>query len=198
LNLLNENLKEKQMEIEDMSRQLENNNEEFNEQHKNLTSQLCYLESNEEEIREIMSKSRGELRTQVEKRQQEERRQLKERQEERREDKMFEFEVKKKELAWLLELYSDPDEVAKVRGQLADLDVRRDLWLRGFEDEAVNEEKELDDREEDENERFMQMEQEQEEEALKDLKKEQLDLLQEKSNLVDKFEEMRQKILDRM
>lgn len=156
------------------------------------------MDNTEDEIHDAIGKSRQELHATIEKRQAETRRQQKEMQEERREEKMFEFDVKKKEISWLLDLYTDEEELRKVNSRLIDLELKRTEWLKNFENKVIDEEKELDRREEIEWDKLHQVELEEEETALKDLKREQLELLEEKKKLVDNFENMKQKIHDRM
>ena len=58
-------------------------------------SQIKYLESSEDDIRELIAKSRAEFRENFSKKQAELRSELKARHEDRKDSKMFDFNVKK-------------------------------------------------------------------------------------------------------
>ena len=51
-------------------------------------------------------------------------------------------------------MYNDPSEIAKIQTQQVQLDVQIDVWLTEFENRAAEEEKELDDKEEEEDARL--------------------------------------------
>ena len=110
------------------------------------------MESSEDQVRDALAHSRNEFRDQMTKKQQEKRKHLKELLEERKEAKMFEFEVKQKELEWLNNMYNNPEEIAKVKTQQAELEIKIEQWMISFDNQCADEEKELDDKEvEDEN-----------------------------------------------
>ena len=138
------------------------------------------MESSEDEIRELIAKSRAEFRESFNRKQSGLRAQLKARHEDRKESKMFDFNIKKevrkksaksnfyhglrvknflflKELTWLLKMYNDPVEIEKIQKQQAQLDVQIDVWLTDFENKAAEEEKEFDDKEEAEDNRLTSM-----------------------------------------
>lgn len=103
-------------------------------------------------MRDALAHSRNEFREQMTKKQQEKRKHLKELIDERKEAKMFEFEVKQKELEWLNNMYNNPEEIAKVKAQQAELEIKIEQWMISFDNQCADEEKELDDKEvEDEN-----------------------------------------------
>lgn len=101
-----------------------------------------------------MATSRVEIREQIAKNNQERRKVLRQDQEEVREAKIFDFDVKRKELEWLLQMYNDPEEITKINAQLAELEAEKDLWLFNYENQIMDEEKEVDDREEEEENRL--------------------------------------------
>ena len=68
---------------------------DFEEQLNSIVSQIKFLESSEDDIREMISKNRAEFREQWSKRQMDQRRAMKARHEDRKETKMFDFGVKK-------------------------------------------------------------------------------------------------------
>lgn len=195
---LSEKLIEKQKEIEDLESQLETSTQEFEIQRRHLDEQLAYMESTEDDIRDALVRSRVELREQLKSEQTRARAELKELQDERREEKMFECDVKHKELTWLLEVHIEEEELARVRAQIVELEMRREQWLRENEDRVIGEERELDERDEREDIRLAQAEQEEEEAALGDLQRQQFQIVQEKKTLIENYEELRLKILDRM
>lgn len=160
--------------------------------------QIKYLESTEDEIREALAVARADLRDQISKNQSDNRKNLRERQDERKDVKMFDFNVKKKELDWLLNMYNDPEEVSKISTKQAELEVEKDLWLNDYETECIAEEKDLDDREEEEDNKLSVMEQEEEENSVRSLKQEQYELMQEKKKLIENYEEIKIKISNRM
>lgn len=159
---------------------------------------MKYLEGTEDEIREAMVRARVEFRDQLVQNQARTRTELKQMQEERREEKLFEFDVKRKELAWLLEIHVEEEEISRVRAQLADLELTRERWLRDHEDRVIDEEQELDEREEDEEARLNQTEQEEEEAALGDLHRQQFQIMQERKTLIETYEDLKMKIQERM
>lgn len=159
---------------------------------------MKYLEETEDEIHEALVRSRAELRDQMLRAQARARIELKQAQEERREDKMFEMDVRRKELVWLLDIHVEEDELNRVRAQLVELDVQRERWLRDHEDRVVDEERELDEREENEEDRLAQVEQEEEENALGELRRQQFVFVQERKTLMENFDEIKMKINDRM
>ena len=117
-------------------------------------NQIKYLETSEDEVRDMIAKNRAEFRDQWSKRQMESRRTMKARHEDRKESKMFDFGVKKEELEWLLKMYNDPVEIEKINTQQAQLNVQIDVWLTEYENKVAEEEKEFDDSEEKEDNRL--------------------------------------------
>lgn len=163
-----------------------------------MEEQLKYLEGTEDEIREVMIRSRVDLREQIAQNQARTRTELRQMQEERREEKLFECDVKRKELAWLLEIHVEEEEINRVQAQIADLEIAREKWLRDHENRVIDEEQELDEREEEEDIRLHQTEQEEEEAALGDLHRQQFEIMQEKKSLVENYEDLKVKIHERM
>lgn len=145
-----------------------------------------------------MARSRSDLRDQMIRNQARTRVELKQAQEERREEKMFECEVKRKELAWLLDVHVEEEELNRVRAQMVELEMRREQWLRDHEERMMNEERDLDEREENEEARLTQLEQEEEEAALGELRRQQFHIVQEKKTLIENFDELKVKIQQRM
>ena len=119
-----------------------------------VVNQIKYLETSEDEVREMIAKNRAEFRDQWSKRQMDLRRSMKARHEDRKESKMFDFGVKKEELEWLLKMYNDPVEIEKINTQQAQLNVQIDVWLTEYENKIADEEKEFDDNEEKEDNRL--------------------------------------------
>ena len=126
------------------------------------------------------------------------------------------------ELDWLLQMYTEQDEIDRVKEQMHELDNERDAWLRTFEMDIEDEERDLDRREEEEETRLssesqlhsspllmdnlksaltnwpLDLEQEEEDNALGSVKKEQFELIQQRKNLVEHYEEMKSKITSRL
>lgn len=164
-----------------------------------IIQQIEFLEGAEDQIREKLAQDRNETRELIKKKHQENKKNLKEMHEDRRESKLFDFSVKQKELDWLLGMYPDsPDEIAKIRAKQDALEAEIEQWLFKFDSECIEQEKELDEKETEEENRLVTMEQDQEEDSLRSIKEEQFELLQEKKNLIESFEEIKSKILSRM
>ena len=102
----------------------------------------------------MISKNRAEFRDQWTKRQMDLRQSMKARHEDRKETRMFDFNVKKEELDWLLKMYNDPVEIEKINAQQSQLNIQIDVWLTEFENKAAEEEKEFDENEEKEDNRL--------------------------------------------
>jgi hypothetical protein len=73
---------------------------EFEAQLNSVVNQIKYLETSEDEVREMIGKNRAEFRDQWNKRQIDLRQSMKARHEDRKESRMFDFNVKKEELDW--------------------------------------------------------------------------------------------------
>jgi len=108
------------------------------------------LEKTEDEITEAYAKSRQEIRQEITRKRSGLRKVLKEQQDEIKDSKIFEFDVKIKELNWLLTMYTNEEEIQKVKSQLVDLKFKMEEWLNKYENRCILEEKEMDDKEEDE------------------------------------------------
>ena len=119
-----------------------------------MLSQLKYLEANEDQLRDALSRSKNALHEQMTIAQEENRKRIKAKHEEEKEQKLFQFEVKKKELDWLLEMYKGSEDEAKAREQLRDFQKDREEWIYDFEMRMNEEERELDEREEEEENRL--------------------------------------------
>lgn len=172
---------------------------ELNSQLNSVMEQISYLEGTEDQIREVLAQARVEFRNRIKQNQQETRKNLREMHEERKESKLFDFNVKKKELEWLLGMYTDsPEELEKIKAKQESLESDIDQWLFKFDNECIDQEKELEDREVEEDNMLITMEHEEEENALKSIKQEQFELLQEKKDLIENFEEIKNKIAKRM
>jgi hypothetical protein len=120
-----------------------------------LNDQLDYLTANEEQIKDILSKSYTESYDKMLKDQQLRRVKLQQSQEERKEQQIFDYDAKRKELEWLLQLYHDEGELEKVNRQLKELEIEFDQWFYRFENECADDERRLDEREQDEENRLL-------------------------------------------
>ncbi|CAF0710228.1 unnamed protein product [Brachionus calyciflorus] len=197
--LLEESIEEKVKEIDNLNKELENNQKELNSQLSSIMQQINYLEGTEDEIRDALSQARNELRDRIKKNHQATRKAMKEMHEDRRESKLFDFNVKQKELEWLIGMYTDsPDETNKIKAKQSALEAEIEQWLFKFENDCIDQEKEIDDKEAEEENLIVSMEQEEEDNALKSIKQEQFELLQEKKNLIENFEEIKNKIIQRI
>lgn len=172
---------------------------ELNSQLNSIMEQISYLEGTEDQIREVLAQARVELRNRIKQNQQEARKNLREMHEERKESKLFDFNVKKKELEWLLGMYTDsPEELEKIKAKQETLESEIEQWLFKFENDCIDQEKEIEDREVEEDNMLITMEHDEEENSLKSIKQEQFELLQEKKSLIENFEEIKTKIIQRM
>ena len=121
-----------------------------------------------------MAKSKNLVRDELEKSQIENRQNLKKKQQDLKEDQIFKFDIKKKvrtayewstkiwevilavlvstkkELEWLLQMYTEQDEIDRVKEQINELGIERDGWLRKYEMDIEDEERDMDRREEEE------------------------------------------------
>ncbi len=120
-----------------------------------MNDQLDYLTANEEQIKDILSKSYTESYDKMLKDQQLRRVKLQQSQEERKEQQIFDYDAKRKELEWLLQLYHDEGELEKVNRQLKELEIEFDQWFYRFENECADDERRLDEREQDEENRLL-------------------------------------------
>lgn len=171
----------------------------MNSQLKSILEQISYLEGTEDQIREVLTQARIELRNKIKENHQESKKKLRELHEERRETKLFDFNVKRKELEWLQGMYTDSaEELEKVKAKQDALESDIEQWMFKFENECIEQEKELEDKEVEEDNMFISMENEEEENSLKSVKQEQFELLQEKKVLIENFEEIKNKIIQRM
>lgn len=127
---------------------------DYEANYKNLLEQIKYLEKTEDEITEAYAKSRQEIRQEITRKRSDLRKVLKEQQDEIKDSKVFEFEVKIKELNWLLTMYTNEEEIQKVKSQLIDIKFKMEEWLSKYENRCILEEKEMDDKEEDEDRRL--------------------------------------------
>ncbi len=112
------------------------------------------METTEDEITEAYAKSRKEIREEITRKRSALRKVLKEQQDEIKDTKMFEFDVKIKELNWLLTMYKNDEEIEKVKLQLVDLKFKMEEWLGKYENHCMLEEKEMDEKEDDEDNRL--------------------------------------------
>ncbi|RNA40956.1 golgin subfamily A member 6 22 isoform X3 [Brachionus plicatilis] len=197
--LMDEALSEKEKEIENLNNELVSNQKELNSQLNSIMEQISYLEGTEDQIREVLAQARVELRNRIKQNQQEARKNLREMHEERKESKLFDFNVKKKELEWLLGMYTDsPEELEKIKAKQETLESEIEQWLFKFENDCIDQEKEIEDREVEEDNMLITMEHDEEENSLKSIKQEQFELLQEKKSLIENFEEIKTKIIQRI
>lgn len=127
---------------------------DYEANYKNLLEQIKYLEKTEDEITEAYAKSRQEIREEITRKRSDLRKVLKEQQDEIKDSKIFEFDVKIKELNWLLTMYTNEEEIQKVKSQLIDIKFKMEEWLSKYENRCILEEKEMDDKEEDEDKRL--------------------------------------------
>ena len=141
---LNETIKQKEIETEQLNEELELNKNEYTNQYNNINEQLEYLDANETQIKEFLHKSYLETYETMIKNQQLKRKVLADKQEEMKENKLLEFDVKRKELDWLLQLYGDSEELDKVNKQKVELEIEIQQWLTRYEIQCGEEEGELD------------------------------------------------------
>jgi hypothetical protein len=71
-----------------------------------------------------------------------------------KDSKLLEFDVKKKEIDWLLELYNGGEEFDKIHILQSDLESEMSQWLLNFEKQCIEKERKLDDEEQEEDDRF--------------------------------------------
>lgn len=127
---------------------------EYDKEYNQIQEQIEYLDANEEQIRQILARSHAEMYEKMMKNQQLRRKQLAIKQEETKQDKQLEFDIKRKELDWLLQLHGDPEEQEKIRAQLGEFEIEVQQWMAKFEIECGEEEHDLDDFEQEEDNRL--------------------------------------------
>ncbi len=97
-----------------------------------------------------MVKARSSIRERMVAGHAEQRNQLKLTQEGYNEEKALEFDVKRKELEWLMSMYIDEEEINKIKLEQTKLEMKIQQWNIRSEQDYINQEKILDQREEEE------------------------------------------------
>lgn len=152
-----ENIETKSDEIEKLKQDLEEQTQNYENQIEDLAQQLHEAITNEEYTREALANSRVKMRKELEKKYEEQRQQLKLKQIERRDAKLFELEVKKKELKWVSQIYTDPNDLEKVFAQEREVEEEYENWMSDDVVVCEREEREIDELEENEDARLSSM-----------------------------------------
>jgi hypothetical protein len=149
-----ENIEAKSEEIEKLKLDLEEQTQNYENQIECLAQQLHEAITDEEYTREALANSRVKMRKELEIKYDEQRQQLKIKQAERRDAKLFELEVKKKELKWVSQIYTDPNDLERVFAQEREVEEEHENWMSDDIVVCEREEREIDELEEKEDTRL--------------------------------------------
>jgi hypothetical protein len=127
---------------------------EFKKQYNNVQSQIEYLESNEDQIKQTLTQLHQENLERILIDQQMKRKLLSDEQDQVKKNRLLEYNIKTKEIDWLLELYrySEGEELEKIKLKKAEHELDYEQWLLTFENECIRQDKILDEKEQEQDE----------------------------------------------